>query len=532
MQGDPPKMIEPAAHLAAIVAGSDDVIVSKTLEGVITSWNPAAERILGYTAAEAIGRNIRMIIPPERWGEEDEVLARLRRGEKVDHFETIRRTKDGRLLNISLTVSPVRNADGVVIGASKVARDITDRKRGEEERERLLASEQDARRQAEEANRLKDEFLAVVSHELRSPLNAITGWASLLKTGRLDKDQSARAVETILRNSQTQNQLIGDLLDISRIVSGRLRLNIRPFQLIAVIEAAIEVVRPAADAKRIRLQSFLDPGAGPIAGDPDRLQQVFWNLLSNAVKFTPPGGRVQIRLQRINSHVEATVSDSGAGIDPNLLPFVFDRFKQGDSSSTREHGGLGLGLAIVRHLVELHGGIVTARSDGLGKGAEFSLHLPMLITAQPAGPHDEARVHPTSGGNFGDALPSLDGLRILVVDDEPEAREIVAAILGQAGAEVAAAGSARQALDLVVRWKPDVLISDIGMPNEDGYELIRKVRALAPDSGGQIPAIALTAFARTQDRLRVLSAGYQMHVPKPVEPVELATVVASLTKRL
>jgi PAS domain S-box-containing protein len=532
MQNDPPRLLDPAGHLAAIVAGSDDVIVSKTLEGVITSWNPAAERILGYSAAEMIGKNIRLIIPPERWGEEDEVLARIRRGDKVDHFETVRRTKDGRLLNISLTVSPVRDAEGRITGASKIARDITDRKRGEEERERLLASEQDARREAEEANRLKDEFLAVVSHELRSPLNAITGWASLLRTGRLDKDQSARAVETILRNSQTQNQLIGDLLDISRIVSGRLRLNIRPFQLISVIEAAIEVVRPAADAKQIRLQSLLDPDAGPVAGDPDRLQQVFWNLLSNAVKFTPRGGRVQIRLQRINSHVEAIVNDNGVGIDRNLLPFIFDRFKQGDSTSTREYGGLGLGLAIVRHLVELHGGIVTARSDGPDKGAEFSIHLPVMVSAGPTSQEDETRAHPKLGGNLGDVLPSLAGLRILVVDDEPEAREIVAAILGQAGAEVVAAASAEQALDLVIQWKPEMLISDIGMPNEDGYELIRKVRALRPENGGQIPAVALTAFARTQDRLKILSAGYQMHVPKPVEPVELVTVVASLTKRL
>jgi PAS domain S-box-containing protein len=532
MPGNGLKAIDPAAQLAAIIEGSDDIIVSKTLDGIVTSWNPAAERILGYTSREAVGQHIKLIIPADRWSEEEDVLARIRRGEKVDHFETIRRTKDGRLLNISLTVSPVRDFTGTIVGASKIARNITDRKQGEQERERLLASEQEARKQAEEANRLKDEFLAVVSHELRSPLNAITGWASLLRTGRLDKDRSARAIDTILRNAQTQNQLIGDLLDISRIVSGRLRLNIRTFQLISVIEAAIEVIRPAADAKQIRLQSFLDPDAGPIAGDPDRLQQVFWNLLSNAVKFTPKGGRVQIRLQRINSHIEAVINDSGVGIEPNLLPFIFDRFKQGDSSSSREHGGLGLGLAIVRHLVELHGGIVTARSDGLDKGAEFTMHLPILISNTTAARENEARVHPTLGGDSSNALPSLAGLRILVVDDEPEAREIVSAILGEAGAEVATAANAGQAIDLVIRWKPNVLISDIGMPNEDGYELIRKVRALSPENGGQIPAVALTAFARTQDRLKVLSAGYQMHVPKPVEPVELATVVASLAKRL
>ena len=523
--------LDVAAHLAAIVASSDDVILSKTLEGVIMSWNPAAERIFGYTADEAIGKNIKLIIQPERWGEEDEVLARIRRGEKVDHFETVRRAKDGRLLNISLTVSPIMDAQGRIVGASKVARDITDRKRGEEERERLLASEKEARQQAEEANRLKDEFLAVVSHELRSPLNAITGWASLLRAGKMDEEQTARAIETILRNAEAQNQLIGDLLDVSRIVSGRLRLNVRPFQLISAIEAAIEVVRPAAEAKSIRLQSVLDPLAGTVAGDPDRLQQVFWNLLTNAVKFTPRGGRVQIRSQRIDSHVEIIVTDTGKGIDRELLPLIFDRFRQGDSGTTREHGGLGLGLAIVRHLIELHGGVVKAQSEGPGKGAEFIIQLPILI-ARSAVPDEEARVHPSAGGIAAGTMPSLAGLRVLVVDDEADAREIVSAILGQAGAEVATAASVPQAIDLIDQWMPDVLISDIGMPKEDGYDLIRKVRARSSDKRGQIPAIALTAYARTQDRLKVLSAGYQMHVPKPIEPIELATVVASLAKRL
>lgn len=523
--------LDVGAHLSAIIASSEDVIISKTLDGVITSWNPAAERIFGYTPPEAIGKNIKLIIPPERWPEEDEVLRRIRRGERVEHFETVRRAKDGRLLNISLTVSPVRDRTGTIVGASKIARDITDRKLAERERERLLASEQAARERAEEANRLKDEFLAVVSHELRTPLNAITGWASLLRMRELD-DQTARAVETILRNAQTQAQLIADLLDVSRIVSGQLRLNIRSFQLVSVIEAAIEVVRPAAAAKSIRIQTLLDHAAGPVAGDPDRLQQVFWNLLSNAIKFTPNGGRVQVRLQRINSHVEIIVSDTGKGIDQKMLPFVFDRFRQGDSSTTREHGGLGLGLAIVRHLVELHGGVVHAHSEGERKGSEFIVELPMQVSARSSGPEDQSRVHPGAGGRVSGAMPSLAGLRILIVDDEIDAREVIAEILREAGAEVAAAASAHQALDLVERWEPDVLISDIGMPGEDGYALIRKVRALPPDKRGRIPAIALTAYARTQDRLKILSNGYQMHVPKPIEPIELVTVVASLTKKL
>ena len=494
------------------------------------SWNPAAERLFGYTAAEAIGQNIRLIIPHERWSEEDDVLARIGRGERVDHFETVRRAKDGKMLNISLTVSPIRDRSGKIVGASKVARDITDRKRAEAELERLLVSEKHSRAQAEEASRLKDEFLAVVSHELRSPLNAITGWASLLLMRQHD-DQTKHAIETILRNAQTQTQLIADLLDVSRIVTGQLRLNVRSFKVIPVVEAAIEVVRPAADAKSIRIETIFDPSSGPVAGDPDRMQQIFWNLLSNAVKFTPRGGRIQVRLQRIDSHVEIVVSDTGRGVDPKLLPFIFERFRQGDSSTTREHGGLGLGLAIVRHLVELHGGVVNAYSDGPGKGTEFIIQLPAMVSTrgQEAG---EERVHPSAGGSLSGSIPALAGVRVLVVDDERDAREIVSVILGEAGAEIATASGSREAVDLIDKWKPDILISDIGMPGESGYDLIRMVRTLPADHGGQTPAIALTAYARTQDRLKILSAGFQMHVPKPIEPIELATVVASLAKRL
>ena len=527
-----PKLaLDVAAHLAAIIESSDDIIVSKTLGGIITSWNPAAERILGYTADEAVGKHITLIIPRDRWSEEDDVLARIGRGERVDHFETIRRTKDGRLLQISLTVSPVRDASGRIIGASKVARDVTERKLAEAEREKLLASEKQARADAEEANRLKDEFLAVVSHELRSPLNAITGWVSLLKTERLTDEQAKRAIDTIQRNAQLQNQMIADLLDVSRIVSGRMRLDIRPFQLIDVIEAGIEVVRPAAEGKSIRLQTFLDPAAGPVAGDPDRLQQVVTNLLSNATKFTPKGGRVQVQLHRVNSHVEILVTDNGEGIDPAVLPFIFERFRQGGTGSTREYGGLGLGLTIARHLTELHGGTVTAHSEGVGKGAQFTVRLPIMAAVQLAVAGEE-RTHPTAQQGLRGEVPSLSGLRILVVDDEADAREVVSLILSSAGAEVTTVDSAARAVELVQRWHPDILVSDIGMPNEDGFTLMRQLRALPVEQGGAIPAIALTAFARTQDRLNVLSAGYQMHVPKPIEQLELLTVIASLTKRL
>ena len=524
-----------ASRLAAIVESSDDIIIGKTLDGTITSWNPAAERILGYLAAEAIGQSIKLIIPPDRWDEEDIVLAHIRRGEKVEHFETVRRAKDGRLLNLSLTVSPIRDDQGRIVGASKIARNITDRIQGQQERDRLLVSEKKARReaeeariQAEEANRLKDEFLAVVSHELRSPLSAITGWASLMRSGKLDGEETARAAETILRNAQLQTQLISDLLDVSAIVSGRLRLNIRPFTFGSVIKETLEVVRPAAQAKSIRLEFSMDPTVGPVAGDPDRLQQVCWNLLSNAVKFTPFGGAIQVRVLRTNSSLQVVVSDNGKGIPPHLLSPIFERFRQGDSSTTRAHGGLGLGLAIVRHLVELHGGEVKARSEGLGKGAEFVVELPIFITRRSAESLEQDNVDPRAVDG---TVPSLIGLRILAVDDEPDALGVVSAILGSAGAKVKTATSVSQAVDLINQWRPDVLISDIGMPDEDGYELIRQVRA-QPDKQKNIPAIALTAFARTQDRLKVLSAGYQMHVPKPIEPRELITVVASVTKKL
>ncbi|MBV8453341.1 MAG: response regulator, partial [Deltaproteobacteria bacterium] len=453
------------------------------------------------------------------------------RGEKVDHFETVRQTKDGRKLDISLTVSPIKDAHGRIIGASKVARDITLQKRADEERERIIAREEAARRTAEEANRLKDDFLATVSHELRNPLNSIVGWAGLLRSGKLDEKTIARAVDAILRGAQAQDQIISDLLDIARIVNGRLRLDIRPVQLIEVLESTIDAIRPTAEAKQIRLQALLDPSASPLAGDPDRLRQVFWNLLSNAVKFTLKNGRIQIVSQRLNSHIEIVVSDSGIGIEPEFLPYVFDRFRQGDSGSNRQSSGLGLGLAIVRNLVELHGGTVRVESKGRGQGASFTVRLPTLI-ALTAGDKEE-RVHPTAEEiPSAETGPSLMNLRVLVVDDEAGAREVTSTILTHALAEVRTAESASEALQIMNQWQPDVLVADIGMPNVDGYEFIRQVRARSPQEGGAVPAAALTAYARTQDRMRVLSEGYQMHVPKPIQPAELVMVVASLAKRL
>jgi PAS domain S-box-containing protein len=822
------------ARLAAIVESADDAVISKTLEGVITSWNKGAERIFGYTAEEAIGQPVTLLFPEDHADEEPAILARIRAGDRVEHYETVRRRKDGSLVDISLTVSPILAPDGRVVGASKIARDITERRRAQrqldenatrlslamaaarmgdwnwdmatdqvtlsetaahifglppgdsftwatmrerlhvEDRERarlaveaslaargdydieyrvgngggphrwvlargrglygedgrvtgmlgvvqditerkrteealreqtdalatvnelgriisaeldlhrmvqavtdaateltgahfgsffynvlneegasytlytlsgvpreafahfpmpratdlfgptfrgegtvriddvkrdprygknspyfgmpeghlpvtsylavpvvsrsgevlgglffgapaasafterhariveglaaqaavamdnarLYESAQRARaeaerlyREAQESSRLKDEFLATVSHELRTPLTAILGWAHMLRTGRIDGDSARQAFETVERNARAQAQLIDDLLDVSRIITGKLRIDVRPVDPNSFIEAAVEAVRPAAEAKGVRLQKVLDTGSVTVSGDPVRLQQVIWNLLSNAIKFTPRGGRVQVRLERVHSHVEVAVSDDGQGIPPEFLPHVFDRFRQADQRTTRQHGGMGLGLSIVRHLVELHGGTVKAESGGEGLGAAFTVRLPVAAVYHAEG--EVVRAHPAAGG----ALPAfesfdrLDGLRVLVVDDEPDTREMLKAGLGRCGAEVVAAASAAEAMEAIEKSAPDLLISDIGMPGEDGYELMRRVRRLPPASGGRVPAIALTAYARAEDRMQSLRAGYQMHVPKPVELAELAAVAASRVRR-
>ncbi|HKN87136.1 MAG TPA: response regulator [Nitrospiraceae bacterium] len=380
---------------------------------------------------------------------------------------------------------------------------------------------------AQEANRLKDEFLATVSHELRTPLTAILGWAQMLQGGTLDEATAQRALGSIERNAKFQSHLIEDLLDISRISTGKLRLDVRPLELGPIIEAAADAVRPAADAKGIRIEKTIDWKAGLVSGDSDRLQQVVWNLLTNAIKFTPRDGCVRITLKRQHPHVYIGVSDTGQGISPEFLPYMFDLFRQGDSSITRSHGGLGLGLAIVRHLVEMHGGNVNAHSEGEGKGATFVVTLPMIgiPTADHNGRKDGTDVSQKAISM--DGVPELKGVSVLIVDDELETRELLVEVLSRCGAEVRASSSAHDALEALQTWKADVLISDIGMPGEDGYELIKKVRKMDADRGGCIPAVALTAYARGEDRIRALSAGFQMHVSKPVEPVELAAVVAS-----
>ena len=382
----------------------------------------------------------------------------------------------------------------------------------------------------ETANRLKDEFLSVISHELRTPLNAMLGWSRLLRTGNLAEAKAAQGLEVIERNAKSQAQLIEDLLDISRIITGKLRLAVRPISLIPVIEAAIDTVQPAADARSIRIQTVFDPKAEPVSGDPERLQQVIWNLLSNAIKFTPKGGRIQVRLERINSHVELIVSDTGKGISEEFLPYLFNRFSQEDGSTTRSQGGLGLGLSIVRHIVELHGGTVQATSPGEGQGTTFVVNLPLMIVHRPI--EVPERVHPIAETEVPfNSASSLQGLQILAVDDEADARELLVEVLQGCGATVTAVESASDALEAVERLKPDILLSDIGMPNQDGYSLIRQVRALNVNQGGQTIAIALTAYARTEDRIRALEAGFQMHIAKPIEPAELVAVVKSFARR-
>jgi PAS domain S-box-containing protein len=538
------KQVELAqVHLAAIVESSDDAIISKTLNSIVTSWNAGAVRLFGYSADEMIGQAITRVIPPELLSEEDEILAKLRSGQRIDHYETVRMTKDGTRVNVSLSVSPVHDSQGNTVGASKIARDITERKRSEEairesearlrkialERTQLLESERAARSEAERLSYVKDEFLATLSHELRTPLNAIQGWSTLLRRQELSAEDRARGLETIERNVRAQAQIVNDLLDMSRIVSGKVHLEVQPIDLKDVIESAIEVVRPSAEAKRIRIRKMLDSGTGVTRGDPNRLQQVMWNLLTNAVKFTPAEGQIQIILERVDSRMEIVVEDSGAGIKPDFLPYVFDRFRQADPSTTRRYGGLGLGLSIVKNLVELHGGNVRVRSPGENLGTTFTVALPISVM-QPEDTGHFKSLAATPDALIGIELPRLDDICVLVVDDELDARDLIARILEGCGARTLCVPNAVAALETLCRERVDILLSDIGMPHMDGYEFIRRVRALDAPNIRRVPAIALTAYARPEDRQRSLLAGYQMHISKPVEARELIAGIASLLR--
>jgi PAS domain S-box-containing protein len=686
------------ALVSNLVATSYDAIVTKDLDGNITSWNPAAQQLFGYSADEIIGKPIRVLIPADRQSEEDDILARIRRGERIEHFETIRVTKDGRQVHVSVTISPLRDSSGTIVGASKIARDISALRSAEAERMRLIqenaaitealnevgaviASDLDRDKvvQAvtdaatrlttaafgaffynvvneagesytlytisgvpremfskfpmprntevfeptfkgtgvvrsaditkdpryghnpphhgqprghlpvrsylavpvrgrngdvigglffghsdvgqfsehherlavgvaswasvalenarmfgivEEASRLKDEFLASLSHELRTPLNAVLGYARMLRSGVVSVDKQARAIETIERNATSLTQIVEDVLDISRIVSGKIRLNVQPVDFPKIVGNAIEVVSPAADAKGVRIETVLDPLAGPVSGDPERLQQVLWNLLSNAVKFTNRNGKVQVRLQQVNSHVEVSVADTGVGIAPEFLPHVFERFRQADAGIAREHGGLGLGLSIARQLAEMHGGTIVAASDGVGHGSTFTLKLPLMVVHR--GAHDDAeRVHPRTS-TAGQQIPtgSLHTVYAVAVDDDPDALTLIAELLEAAGAHVRTAASAEEALRIIEADPPQVLITDLGMPKVDGFQLVDRIRGHRNPLVRRVPAAALTAYARSEDRVKALRSGFQIHLAKPIDPTELVTAVAALAKRL
>ena len=536
---------------AAVESANDAVIITEAemeLPGPRIEYvNGAFTRMTGYGIEEIVGQTPRVLQGPKT---DLGLLARLRNDLKTSesfHGETVNYRKDGSEYIVEWRITPLRDAEGTLSKWVAIQRDVTDRVRAQEERERVFKAEHAARLEGERVSRLKDEFLATLSHELRTPLNAILGWSSILQSpeARANPEEVAQAVEVIERNARAQVQLIEDLLDMSRIISGKARLEIEAFPLATIISEAVESVRHAADAKSISIAEATDPLAPPVHADRSRLRQVFWNLLSNAIKFTPRGGRIEIRqhqsLQADGKDVEVLVRDNGQGIPREFLPYIFDRFRQSDSSASRRHGGLGLGLNIVKQLVELHGGTVAVASEGEGEGATFTLTLPVgeapamarpaaLVTpgSKPVNEKTPAKVSSAvihDGDGHGDGLK---GVRVLLVEDEADQRHLLRRLLEEQGAEVRVAEEANSGLDQLRAQRPQVLISDIGLPGMDGYEFLRRVRLLPATEGGRTPAVALTAFARAEDRQRALRAGYQAHVTKPAEAAELINVIANL----
>ena len=517
---------EAEALFRTLTEGMPSMAWVRRHDGLYEYLNPQWHAYTGWTEEDLATRGHFELIHPEDLPTMIELhQASILTGE--GHFVEFRhRRHDGAWRWTESRVAPVRDAQGNVLRWVGTLTDIHDQR---QERERLLENERAARNEAEEASRLKDEFLAIVSHELRTPLSSILGWSQLLLVPKIAEAELQRGLETIRRNARSQAQIIDDLLDMSRIITGKIRLDIQTVDLPQILEKALDSVRPAAMAKGVRIETLIHPSLPPAKGDPGRLQQILWNLFSNAIRFTPQGGKVQVASERVGSHLEVTVSDTGEGIDPEFLPYVFDRFRQQDGSTTRAHGGLGLGLSIVKHLVELHGAEVRASSAGPGKGSTFIFQLPLSLADLAEAPESPRGVDAPLCEEPVD--PSLEGLEILVVDDEPDTREVLQRLLESGGARVLLAASAREALALLRQEKPHLLISDIGMPHEDGYWLIQQVRALAPEDGGAIPAVALTALARAEDRLRALRAGFQAHTAKPVETAELIYVAAGLAGR-
>ena len=546
MTGKRPK--QEALLNAAVLRWMNDLspqgILMTDAELNILGWNQWLEDRTGKSAAEIVGQNLLTAFPElvERglnryyeWALEGQVRVlsqRLHGHLLVMHVPGSDHTPVQ--MQQSVRISPLHDEERVV-GTLTIIEDVTERVIREAElqaqieaRSVLLASEKSAREEAEKANRLKDDFLATVSHELRSPLTAMLGWANILLTRQLDEETKTRAIETIYRNAQAQHQLISDLLDVSRIISGKLRLNVQALELRPIIEAAMDSVRPAAAAKNIKLESSINHEANKVFGDADRLHQVIWNLLTNAIKFTPKEGRVRVKAEKVVSgDLELTVTDSGVGITKELLPYVFDRFRQGDAATTKLHGGLGLGLSIVRQLIELHGGTARVESEGENKGATFIVSLP--ISAAVAVKDSEFAAAPVDNVAV-DLTTMVNGLRVLIVDDEKDTRELLETMLVHTGFEVATSNSAAEGLVTLEKFRPHVLVCDVGMPGEDGYSFISKVRVLPPERGGSVPAVALTAYVRGVDRQRALSSGFQAHLAKPVNSDELISVLSQLVK--
>ena len=522
--------------LRVTLASIGDAVIATNNEGSITFINPAAEQMTGWTQAEAANKPIRQVLKIIGEKSREPLVSRLETLKNARPFgttadQTILVRKDGSEVPIEDNAAPIRDPKGNVTGLITVFHDVSERRRAELEREQLLIREKAARAVAETSDRLKDEFLATVSHELRTPLNAILGWAATLNLTDLDGDTVRRGLTTIERNAKVQSQIISDILDVSRIITGKLRLELQPIELAGILLSAVDTLAPTAGAKSIKLSISNEAESGLVAGDSDRLQQIIWNLISNAIKFTPREGAVDIHLQRVDSHLELRVSDTGVGISPEFLPHVFERFRQADASTTRAHGGLGLGLAIVRHLVELHGGTVAAKSDGPGHGSSFAVRLPVASqTLGRTSAEIAMKMRADKEARDAERVKNLNGLRVLVVDDEPDTVEVLCVILRKSGAQVRAANSSAEALRIFSEWRPNVLVSDLGMPGEDGFKLINRIRALAPEQGGNIPAAALTAHFRDEDRAKVLAAGYQAHIAKPVDVTTFLSALAELAE--
>jgi len=499
----------------------------------VSRWSASAEHLFGWKAEDVLGKHVN----EWRFVFADDVDAvalvtnRQREGVEVQGVQHNRNyTREGSILYCEWYNSVLRDERGKLVSVLSLVLDVTARQSAEDERAASLVRERDARKHAEEADRLKDEFLATLSHELRTPLTSILGWASMIRTGEVEGSNATRAIETIERNARSQARLIDDLLDVSRIITGNLRLDMHPLNLAPIVEAALDALRPTADVKGIKLQTRFVPAQCLVKGDPNRLRQVIWNLLSNAIKFTPRNGSVSIDLTCVESTARLTVGDTGDGISPEFLPYVFDRFRQAEGSISRKQGGLGLGLAVARHLVELHGGTICAESDGLGTGAVFTVDLPLAQERRdPARAEERRREVERRRSRLG--AVRLDGVHVLLVEDDDDSRKLLGAMLKRYGARITSTKSAAEALRVFEGELPDVLVSDIGMPDQDGYELVRKLRGLPPEKGGNTPAIALTGYASRKDKERALSSGYQQHMAKPIEQADIVKAIAALVGR-